>query len=171
MPKKNKKYHEQLEKHVVLNCHDYRKYKEKQHLGYLLFLFTELTKNKLAIPEELQKHITEAIEKGWLTNTMPKPKGAKKQTFAQLSILDKLFKQMIDKRYTKVYSLDSYNKHVEHFAKKNNVTATKLYKTRDKYGDLFKFVMNDYFYTAKTRISQIQKKVLDDFFTPSKNNI
>lgn len=55
--------------------------------------------------------------------------------------------------------------------KKNNVTATKLYKTRDKYAGLFKFVMNDYFHTAKKRISQIQKKVLDDFFTPSKNNI
>ena len=139
-------------------------------------IFTELTKQGLPIPEELQKIISQAFEKGWLKNNVPKPRGAKAKAVESFMLCGKLFDQAQDRVLIKKHGLTSKNKHVEFFAKKNNMTAQKIYKVIDKYGDSFANAECDYFgYFRKNGLIDTQKptsrkiQILEDLFIKEKD--
>ena len=149
--KEQTEYITRLLEHVHLNCRDYPKCKSFQSFGYLLFLFKELTKQNLSIPEQLQKYIAEGIDKGWIKNNYPKPKGRLAKPIDQIGICEKLFKQMCDDKLIKKEKLDTRNKHVEYLAKKLHKTPTSIYKTLDTYGDMFVVMQSDWFKTFDTK--------------------
>ena len=133
-------------------------------------IFTELTKHGLPIPEELQKIISQAFEKGWLKNNVPKPKGAKAKAVESFMLCGKLFDQAQDRVLIKKHGLTSKNKHVEYFAKKNNMTTQKVYKVLDKYGDSFANVECNYFGYFKNKKPTNRKiQILEDLFIKKKD--
>ena len=171
MSENSKQYLKDLQEHVDLNVAEYPKFKTKKSLEYMLKLFTILTKNKLPIPEELQNIIAEAITKGWLKNTLPKKSGAPEKSLESFKMLEDLYKQMSDSKYTKKHGLDSLHKNVLHFAKKHNKTESKIYKTRDKYGDAFANVQIDAYNFFKTNTTKNQKDILKSFFITKPNRL
>ena len=106
------------------NISEYSKYKTKNALGLMIQIFKDLTKYGIPIPEELQKIIAEAFEKGWLKNNTPKPRGAREQSVKQFQLCKKLYEQMCDRELCKKKGLTTKNLHVEYFRKKISRNAS-----------------------------------------------
>lgn len=154
------------------NISEYSKFETPDALGVMTKIFQDLTKYGLPIPEELQKIISKALEKGWLKNNVPKPRGAKNKATESFQLCGKLFEQALDKELIMKHGLTTKNKHVEYFAKKNHMTTQKIYAVIREYGDVFANVECDYFNVFKKRKPSRRKiEILENMFIKKKDRI